>query len=45
MSDTTYPPSADMTANAHITAARYASMYAASINDPEGFWAEHGKRV
>ncbi|SFL21886.1 acetate--CoA ligase, partial [Shimia haliotis] len=23
----------------------YASMYAASINDPEGFWAEHGKRV
>ncbi|SFK68705.1 AMP-binding protein, partial [Shimia haliotis] len=41
----TFPPSDELAENAHITAARYASMYAASINDPEGFWAEHGKRV
>ncbi|MCP4819122.1 MAG: AMP-binding protein, partial [Shimia sp.] len=45
MSDTTYPPSAEMTANAHINPDNYASMYEASISDPEGFWAEHGKRV
>ncbi|WP_341366939.1 acetate--CoA ligase [Yoonia sp. BS5-3] len=43
--DTTYPPSADMAANAHADKATYDAMYQASINDPEGFWAEHGKRV
>ncbi|HKK84409.1 MAG TPA: acetate--CoA ligase [Roseovarius sp.] len=45
MSDKTYPPSSDLVANAHIDAAKYEEMYAASINDPEGFWSEHGKRV
>jgi acetyl-CoA synthetase len=34
-----------LVANAHIDAAKYEEMYAASINDPEGFWSEHGKRV
>ncbi|WP_306154176.1 acetate--CoA ligase [Roseovarius sp. MMSF_3281] len=45
MSDKTYPPSSEMAANAHVDAAKYEEMYAASINDPEGFWNEHGKRV
>jgi acetyl-CoA synthetase len=45
MSDTTYPPSSDFAANAHVDAAKYEDMYAASIRDPEGFWAEHGKRL
>ena len=31
--------------SAHINKARYDEMYAKSVNDPEGFWAEHGKRV
>ncbi len=31
--------------NAHVDAARYDAMYAASINDPEAFWGEHGKRI
>ncbi|MEO0343542.1 MAG: acetate--CoA ligase [Pseudomonadota bacterium] len=45
MSDKTYPPSSDFAANAHIDAAKYNDMYAASISDPETFWGEHGKRV
>lgn len=38
MSDKTYAPSADFTANAHVDAAKYDEMYAASIKDPEAFW-------
>ena len=45
MSDTTYPPSAEFAANAHIDAAKYTEMYDASINDPAAFWGEHGKRI
>ena len=45
MTDTTHAPSADFAANAHIDAAKYDEMYAASIKDPEGFWAEHAKRI
>ncbi|WP_299146674.1 acetate--CoA ligase [uncultured Tateyamaria sp.] len=46
MPDTkTYAPSADMAANAHVDAAKYDAMYAASIQDPEGFWDAHGKRI
>ncbi|MCG3266825.1 acetate--CoA ligase [Yoonia sp. I 8.24] len=40
-----YPPSAEMAANAHADKATYDAMYAQSISDPEGFWAEHGKRL
>jgi acetyl-CoA synthetase len=40
-----YPPSAQMAATAHADKATYDAMYAQSISDPEGFWAEHGKRV
>ena len=32
-------------ADAHVDAASYDKMYAASINDPEAFWGEHGKRI
>ena len=41
----TFPPSAEMVARAHADEAKYNEMYAASINDPEAFWGEHGKRV
>ncbi len=41
----TYAPSADMAANAHVTAADYDKMYAASIADPAKFWGDHGKRI
>ena len=42
MTDQTYPPTPEFAANAHIDAAKYEEMYAASVNDPEGFWREHG---
>jgi len=41
----TYAPSAGMAADAHADKATYDAMYAASINDPEAFWGEHGKRI
>ena len=44
-SDKTYPPSDDFAAKAHADRAKYNEMYAASIADPEAFWAEHGKRI
>ncbi len=37
--------SAEFIANAHVDAAGYAKMYAASIDSPDTFWAEHGKRI
>jgi acetyl-CoA synthetase len=40
-----YAPSADTVARAHVNAARYDEMYAASVSDPDGFWAEQGKRI
>ena len=41
----TYAPSASMAANAHVDAAKYDEMYAASVNNPDAFWAEHGERL
>ena len=41
----THAPSAAMAAGAHADKATYDAMYAASINDPEAFWGEHGKRI
>lgn len=43
--EATYPPSAETAANAHVDAAKYNEMYAASIADPDAFWGEHGKRI
>ncbi|NRB17122.1 MAG: acetate--CoA ligase [Rhodobacteraceae bacterium] len=40
-----YPPSADTIAHAHVNAAEYDQMYAASLADPDAFWGEQGKRV
>ncbi|WP_375254584.1 acetate--CoA ligase [Yoonia sp.] len=45
MSNKTYAPSAQMAANAHADKAKYEKMYAASIDDPEAFWGEHGMRL
>jgi acetyl-CoA synthetase len=40
-----YPPSAEMAQTAHVDAAGYDAMYAQSLSDPEGFWAEQAKRI
>ena len=41
----TYPPSPEFAANAHVDAAKYEEMYAASVNQPETFWKEQAKRI
>jgi acetyl-CoA synthetase len=41
----TYSASDDFIAGAHIDAAAYEAMYAESVSNPIGFWAEHGKRI
>ncbi|SMR70917.1 acetyl-coenzyme A synthetase [Aliiroseovarius halocynthiae] len=43
--DKTYAPSAEFVSNAHIDAAKYQEMYAASVNDPDAFWAEQMTRL
>jgi acetyl-CoA synthetase len=40
-----YTASPEFIARAHVDAARYDAMYAASIADPEAFWGEQGKRI
>ena len=40
-----YSAPADFIAKAHVDAAAYERMYAASVADPEAFWREHGKRI
>ena len=40
-----YPVPAEIAANAHIDADKYAAMYAQSVNDPDAFWGEEGKRL
>jgi acetyl-CoA synthetase len=40
-----YPPSSDVAAAAHIDWAGYQEKYAASVADPEAFWAAEGKRI
>ncbi|MBV7396613.1 hypothetical protein KUV73_18605, partial [Mameliella alba] len=42
---TTYPPSAEMAQQSHVDAERYEEMYARSVSDPEGFWAEQAQRL
>jgi acetyl-CoA synthetase len=44
MSDKTYPPSAEFVKSAHVDAARYKEMYAASIADPDKFWGEEARK-
>ena len=45
MSDKLYPVSKEWAKRAHVDDASYQAMYAASVNDPEAFWREHGKRI
>ena len=40
-----YPASEAFVAKAHIDAKGYEAKYAASIADPEAFWAKEGKRI
>ncbi|MBL8835242.1 MAG: acetate--CoA ligase [Alphaproteobacteria bacterium] len=40
-----FAPSKETTQRAWVDTAKYEEMYARSIRDPEGFWAEHGKRI
>ncbi|MGP6088757.1 acetyl-coenzyme A synthetase N-terminal domain-containing protein, partial [Antarctobacter jejuensis] len=43
--DRVYPPAPELAAKAHVDAARYDQMYAASVADPEAFWAEQAQRL
>jgi acetyl-CoA synthetase len=45
MPDKVYEVPADWAKRAFITAAEYKKVYARSLADPNGFWAEHGKRI
>jgi acetyl-CoA synthetase len=40
-----YPVPEETAKAAHVDKATYHEMYRRSIDDPEGFWAEHGKRI
>ena len=40
-----YPASKEFIANAHASAETYATMYAASLADPDAFWAREGQRI
>ena len=40
-----FQPSQALAKHAHIDAKGYEALYAESITDPDGFWAEHGKRI
>ncbi|MBW8726152.1 MAG: acetate--CoA ligase [Inquilinus limosus] len=45
-SDTSlFPVSDDWAKRAWVDEPRYRAMYERSVQDPEGFWAEHGQRV
>ncbi|WP_130470954.1 acetate--CoA ligase [Candidatus Magnetaquicoccus inordinatus] len=39
-----YPVPSEVAARAHITKEKYEEMYARSVNDPEGFWAEQAEQ-
>jgi acetyl-CoA synthetase len=46
MSDTTlFPVTDDWAERAWVDETKYQQMYDKSVSDPEGFWAEHGKRI
>ena len=40
-----YKPSAEFIQNAHVGPDKYKEMYTVSVEDPETFWGEHGKRL
>ena len=45
MSDKAYDVSAEWAKRAWVNAAKYEEMYKRSLTDPQGFWAEHAKRI
>ncbi len=45
MSEKIYDVPAEWAKRAYVDDAKYKEMYQRSIQDPEGFWAEHGKRI
>ena len=45
MSEKVYGVSADWARRAYVDDAKYKTMYAQSVDNPESFWGEHGKRI
>src|SRR5215469_12085425 len=45
MGDKIYPVPAEWRQRAFISAAKYRELYARSLNDPDGFWGEMGRRI
>ncbi len=45
MIDELFPVPASVAQAAHVDRAAYDEMYRRSVEDPEGFWGEHGKRI
>jgi acetyl-CoA synthetase len=45
MSEKIYEIPAEWTKRAFVSEAEYKKMYASSLADPDGFWAEQGKRI
>jgi len=45
MADKIYPVPAEWHQHAFISAAKYQELYARSLNDPDGFWGEMGRRI
>ncbi|HYJ53325.1 MAG TPA: acetate--CoA ligase, partial [Allosphingosinicella sp.] len=39
------PPPADAIADTHCTAEQYDALYARSLSDPDGFWADQARRI
>ena len=44
-SPTFFPVTEEVAAAAWVDEAKYKAMYQQSVNDPEAFWGEHGKRI
>ncbi|NBC32936.1 MAG: acetate--CoA ligase [Alphaproteobacteria bacterium] len=44
-STTHFPVSEEWKKTAHIDEEKYQAMYKRSLDDPNGFWGEHGKRI
>ncbi|KAG1715100.1 Acetyl-coenzyme A synthetase [Nymphon striatum] len=45
MSVKAFPPSKEISANAHVDLTGYETQYAASVSDPDAYWAEQGQRI
>ncbi len=45
MSEQLYPVAPEWSARAHADAKTYEAMYRRSVDDPESFWGEHGRRL